>query len=163
MSNIIIWKPGDPLPPLEILDWITEDIALGSIDQAMASEVLDTEGVKAIVSIGELAPKTRLFHKHFPHIKDDHSFLNLSDGQISEVLTAIAEARRHGKVFVHCAAGVSRSPGFTALYLSMANDIGFPAAFEIVKERRKKANPIPVVLMRLNEYRRNHSSPTKRV
>lgn len=143
------------MPPLEILDWITEDIALGSIDQAMAAEVLDTEGVKAIVSIGELAPKTGLFHKHFPHIKDDRSFLDLSDGQIAEVMMAIDQARQHGKTFIHCAAGVSRSPGFTALYLSLLNSIGFVTSLDMIREKRPKVNPQPEVLIRLNKYQQD--------
>lgn len=163
MPDIVIWKPGDEMPPLKILDWITDDLAVGSIDQADAANVLELEGVKAIVSIGELAPTTKLFHRHFPRIKDDGSFMQLTDGEVGQVLDAIREALTHGRVLLHCAAGVSRSAGFAALHLSLSEGVDFFEAMLRVKEKRDKASPASHVISRLSEYGRTHRSFAKPV
>ena len=44
-------------------------------------------------------------------------------------------------VYVHCRAGVSRSPSFVIAYIMFKNKIGFEEAFQLVKKKRNQINP----------------------
>lgn len=44
-------------------------------------------------------------------------------------------------IFIHCAAGVSRSASFTIAYLMRKNKMSFDEAYKYVKDRRKIIRP----------------------
>jgi protein-tyrosine phosphatase len=125
------------------MDWITETIAIGDIDDALALERLQSAGISAILGLND-----------FPTISYDARFLwrrvQLFDGPgnaVDDIVRALATldefvAGGH-RVLVHCREGVSRAPFVTACYLAQKGKLEFEDALAQVAARRQIANPHP--------------------
>lgn len=66
----------------------------------------------------------------------------------------IDEARQHGRVLVHCMAGVSRSATVTIAYVMYSMKIAFEPAYALVKKARSCISPNPGFLRQLQVYER---------
>lgn len=96
---------------------------------------------------------------HFPD-KFTYKVLKIDDFQFQDikqhlptVYTFIHEARTSGgKVFVHCAAGVSRSASMVISYLMKLNGWTFQEAFDFVKQIRNVICPNSGFRKQLLEY-----------
>ena len=156
MESSNIWKPGDKLPEnMSIIDWITPTLAVGPVDQACDSELMKLEGIKQIISIGSLYPtylypEVGIGHMKFPDIEDASPYI--PDEIINILVKAIVTSSKMHKTFVHCAAGVSRSPGFITLALAKLNNLSWEEAKQIVYTKRKVANIHPVTEYRLKRW-----------
>lgn len=133
-----IWTPDQPLPECaknhSFFNWITDSIAICSYEATLHRDILDIEGIKHIVSIGSRSAKhDGITTRHFRSINDDEY---IPDGIISNVLSIIDLYSRIGKTIVHCAAGVSRSPGFVITHLCLKNGWEWDDAEAYVDERR---------------------------
>lgn len=120
------------------MDWITERIAIGAIEDAM-----DTEGLRAAGVTGVLCLNG------FPHSPRSQGFawvnVTLIDGpgnSIEEFRAAVqsleALAAEH-RVLVHCAEGLSRSALVVACYLADLHGIALEEAVTHVKRYRTRA------------------------
>lgn len=72
----------------------------------------------------------------FPLFEDANNFINSS---------------KAGNIFVHCAAGLSRSPSFVMAYF-ISQGRSFSEAFEIVREKRPKIWPNIGFVAQLKDY-----------
>jgi histidinol-phosphate aminotransferase len=125
------------------MDWITEQIAIGNIDDALSAEGLRGAGISAVLGLND-----------FPTFLDGSGFewrrVMLIDGRgntSADVLSALQAlegflADGH-RVLVHCTEGVSRAPFVTACHLARRNAWQFEAALAYVRARRSIANPHP--------------------
>ena len=120
------------------LDWITNEIALGDIDDSR-----NPEGVDAVLNV---AVEVEILHSlpclHLK-IEDGRSIRSRGLSRAVKFLTGHTSAGR--KVLVHCYAGASRSPSFVAAFLSKTTGISTVDALKIIQEKRRKADPDPVV------------------
>jgi hypothetical protein len=137
-----IWKPGDPVEKtgLSFVSWITPEIAISSYDVASSDEVLKIEGIRTVVSIGRLQvvpSDPSVVHEGFPFIEDGVG--NNCDQDLIWALKAIHNGVSRGKTLVHCAAGISRSPGLVTLYLAMTRGLLWDTALTIVRKGRPHA------------------------
>ena len=152
-----IWVPGDPLPPeveeFHFFDWITDTIAITCYEVACHRDILDIEGVKHIVSIGSLHPPKSLTGRESTWFQDiEDATTNISFRDITRCVDAIRSLSHRGKTLVHCAAGVSRSPGFVSLALCLDNGWDWDQSKLYVMERRKVAKIHPKLEGRLKEW-----------
>ena len=152
-----IWKPGDPMPQdvdrFTFFNWVTPTIAICGYDAACDRKVLDIERVEHIISIGELSPSEAVVGRtpvRFRNIKDGTT--DVRERDITSCVDAIRTWSRAGRTLVHCAAGVSRSPGFVALALCIDNGWDWEESIRYVTERRKLALVHPLLESRLREW-----------
>ena len=127
------------------MDWITNDIALGDIDDSRCPD-----GVDAVLNVAAEVPV--LHHLPCLHLKiEDHWSITRRDlSRALRFLTGHTSAGR--KVLVHCYAGASRSPSFVAAFLSKTTGISTVDALKIIQEKRRKADPDPVVWLSIQPH-----------
>ena len=151
---IKIWVPGDPPEGPTLLSWIDERLAIGSYCQAAHRELMISEGIETVVSIGNLQPSysadSGIHHDVFPLVEDCTD--TFSSVEIRCVVTAIIEGSERGKTFVHCAAGVSRSPGFTTAALCHRDGLRWEEALEIVESGRPQTKVHRLIEKRLRSW-----------
>ena len=117
------------------MDWVTETIAIGNIEDAMDATRLREAGVTGVLCLNGF-PQVLKF--------EDFAWIHapLIDGRGNapeDLATAIGHLRDlvlEHRVMVHCAEGVSRSPFVVACYLAEHLEIGLDEAITLVKEKR---------------------------
>lgn len=150
-----LWVPGDPIPDdmrdAHFVSWITDSIAVAPYAVAQDVDILGIERIDSIVSLGELYPReTAGRHlERFRKFYDGDEAADLRDETISGAVEAVLRLSSRGRLLVHCAAEVSRSPGVTMLSLSIRDGLTWSQAKDLVTARRPKALVHPVLERRL--------------
>jgi protein-tyrosine phosphatase len=144
------------------IDFITGDLAVGSLVAASDLEVLTRHGVRAIVDASNREGNPR-----FPSIQYHEVPIDDPDERLAEflprVVAFIDEARRRGPVLLHCVAGISRSPALALCYLHERHALSLPAALQHVRSCRTQANPHPLFLRVIQEYYQRRFADEDRV
>ncbi len=100
------------------LDWITRDIAIGNIDDAVRLDELSSAGIEGILSLNGWPNSAANVHGlawRCVELIDGHG----NDvNRLQEALWQLHELLARGPVLVHCMEGVSRSPLVVASYLA---------------------------------------------
>jgi len=119
------------------MDLIIERLYLGNADASRTKEMLKENGVSHILVAGDFLTMA------YP---DEYTYKQLSlqdqpDEDIKryfiEAAKFIHKALQQGKtVFVHCAAGVSRSASIIISYLMIINKWDFDETYQMVKSKR---------------------------
>ncbi|MBM3269825.1 MAG: dual specificity protein phosphatase family protein [Candidatus Sericytochromatia bacterium] len=141
-------------------DWITPRIALGAAveDRHDAHELL-IQGITHVVNLYLGHPDDSYFggsdvSLHYFGIFDGENDPDLAraniNGAIEAVRGALAAAPHH-KVYVHCAAGISRSAAVVVGYLMRSEELSMAEALRRVRDCRPCVNPHPAHLMTLLE------------
>ena len=131
------------------MDWITDRVAIGAIEDAMDAEAMRAQGVTGVLCLNG-----------FPHSPRSQGFawvnVTLIDGpgnSIDEIRRAVESletlAVEH-RVMVHCAEGLSRSALVVACYLADLHAIPLEEAVAHVKRYRTRAE-IDAALLALVE------------
>ena len=127
-----------------MIDWVTDIIAISEYP----SSKTDLSGFGAILNLDKFTPyHTTIHHAHYP----------ILDGPGNEVMDIAAVVHlmhdliARGKVLVHCAAGVSRSPWIIALYLAWKEPLTFTEALDIVARGRSRPLNIDPGLLALTD------------
>ncbi len=114
-----------------MMDWITQRVAISGYP----SSKMDLRAVDAIVNLDKYTPyKTDVPSLHLPLIDGAG---NAPDA-VAEVVRRVDALAQDGKVLVHCAAGVSRSPYVLALYFTWYHSLFFDDAIELIARRRSR-------------------------
>lgn len=122
----------------------TRPLYVGNADAASPRTSPETEFVLTLCSFDQ--PTTTHHHP----IPDSDA---IEQGDFDDAVdTALDLYRSDGDLFVHCAAGVSRSPTVVATILAMTENMGFDEALEIVQSHRELANPHPALKSCALEY-----------
>ena len=119
------------------MDWITDRIAIGNVDDAMNTEQLEREGVTAVLSLFEIPKFTsdcRLVQQRITFDDGPGNSIEVLDDVLSTLDILLTE---HHKVLVHCMEGVSRSPFVVACHLALRNKINLSNALNLVAEKRE--------------------------
>lgn len=119
------------------MDWITDCVAIGNIEDAMDAEGLRAAGVTAVLCLNG-----------FPHSPRSQGFVwmnvTLIDGpgnSIDEIRVAVRsleELVASHRVLVHCAEGLSRSALVVACYLADLHAIPLEEAVAHVRRYRTR-------------------------
>jgi hypothetical protein len=131
------------------IDKITEKIYLGNEDAGRESELLKSYGITNVLMCGR-------------HLQNFHpgtfEYLNLEiDDYIEADIKSHFERAREfiekstGNVFVHCHAGISRSPSILISYIMWKENLTFDEALKLVKSKRN-VNPNEGFIKQLKEY-----------
>jgi len=100
------------------LDWITRDIAIGNVDDALRLTGLRSAGIESILSLNGWPNSAANRHGitwRCVELIDGHG----NDvGRLQEAVWQLHELLARGSVLVHCMEGVSRSPLVVASYLA---------------------------------------------
>ena len=132
----------------ELNDKINEKIYLGCIYGAQQTDYLKFIGVYNILSVCDCnLEKSAGFNYLLFKIEDE-----LGENILKYFKTAIEFIDSCDKVYVHCMAGVSRSPTIVIAYLMWKNKIGYNDAYWLVKNKRKYISPNYSFTKQLNEF-----------
>lgn len=140
-------------------DWITPRIALGSaIESRYDAHELVVQGVTHVVNMCLGRPDEPYFHAHpdvvlaFYGIHDGENDDGAGPRAIGEAIRFIegaVSAADHHKVYLHCAAGISRSAAVMMGYLMRVDGMSMGESLRLVRDIRPCVNPHPAHLMSL--------------
>ena len=120
------------------IDKITDRIYLGNADASRRKDILKNHGITHILVTGAFLECC--FAEDFVYHQIDiisSSTLEISK-YFEECFKFIDKSER---VFVHCAAGLHRSPTIVIGYLMITENQTLEEAFSFVKEKRTRINP----------------------
>ncbi|XP_070598235.1 dual specificity protein phosphatase 4 [Erythrolamprus reginae] len=124
--------------PVEILPFLF----LGSAHHAARKDMLEALGITALLNVSSDCPNH--FEGHFQYkcipVEDNHK-TDISSWFIEAIEYIDAVKMCHGRVLVHCQAGISRSATICLAYLIMKKRVKLEEAFEFVKQRRSIISP----------------------
>ncbi|XP_050804264.1 dual specificity protein phosphatase 4 [Gopherus flavomarginatus] len=124
--------------PVEILPFLY----LGSAYHAARRDMLDTLGITALLNVSSDCPNH--FEGHFQYkcipVEDNHK-ADISSWFMEAIEYIELVKDCHGRVLVHCQAGISRSATICLAYLMMKKRVKLEEAFEFVKQRRSIISP----------------------
>ncbi|XP_048360215.1 dual specificity protein phosphatase 4 [Sphaerodactylus townsendi] len=124
--------------PVEILPFLY----LGSAHHAARRDMLDALGITALLNVSSDCPNH--FEGHFQYkcipVEDNHK-TDISSWFMEAIEYIDSVKACHGRVLVHCHAGISRSATICLAYLIMKKRVKLEEAFEFVKQRRSIISP----------------------
>ena len=131
------------------MDFITDRIAIGNRHEAADIEMLQANGITAVLNVAyDLDIRLPNLDSSPYRFAIEYHKVGLIDGFGNEATTLAAAVYilaqildRHNKVFVHCHAGISRSTTVVSLYLAETERISFNDALAIVQTQRPVADP----------------------
>ncbi|KAF0688541.1 Aste57867_19857 [Aphanomyces stellatus] len=157
--------------PSEILPFLF----LGSRQHAKDRDVLKRLSITHILNVtptrkvDPVAGVPNFFEKEaaFMHVPT-YRRCALFDNQGEDILTSldgcnafIDQAKFHGRILVHCKAGVSRSASIVVAYLMKEKEWTFDDALAAVQEKRPMANPNASFRAQLQSYETRLRRPVK--
>ena len=120
------------------MDWITTDIAIGNIDDAIRIDRLHTAGIKSILCLNGWPNSASNSHglvwRCVELIDGDGNDVS----RLREAIWHLHELGANGAVLVHCMEGVSRSALVVASYLAETSGRPFDVCLEDVARLRKR-------------------------
>ena len=113
---------------------------LGSFDPENV-KVLKEKGIKNILTIMDGDPSEISYKEHGFNQK----VIDIMDYESKNIIQYFGECLNflegEEKVFVHCAAGISRSPTIVIAYIMWKNEMTFGKAYDFVKQKRPDIYP----------------------
>lgn len=132
------------------LDKINEKIFLGNEAGQNKKQILKVLGITNILVVGS---ELQIFHSSdfiYKKIEIEDFYSENIAQHFNDCYDFIEKSK--GNVYIHCAAGISRSPTIVIAYLMRKNRKKFSETFEFVKSRRKYVNPNEGFINQLKEY-----------
>ena len=121
------------------IDQITETIYLGNIDAAFNKKKLKQLGIKKVLTV------MSAFGNHYSHHEFIHKSIDVDDDFRTNIICHFKECisfiEGKDKIFVHCAAGMSRSPTIVIAYIMWKKKLRLNEAIKFVKEKRSIISP----------------------
>ena len=130
--------------------WVLrKELAVGNFpknDECL--DFLESQGINAILTLCRFEEagieqnlKSRFKHVYYP--LPDHSYKeDIKIDQLLYSLKKLAELKKYGSVYVHCLAGVERSPLVCMAWLVKYRDFSSIEALDYLMEVNKKTNPL---------------------
>ena len=121
------------------IDKITETIYLGNMMAAFNKNKLKNLGIKKILTV------MGAFGNHYDSREFIHKTIEVDDDFRTNIIQYFKECfsfiEGNDKVFVHCAAGMSRSPTIVIAYIMWKKQIYLNDAIKFVREKRPLISP----------------------
>jgi len=124
---------------------------IGGIKDAERLAADNSVGITVVITLcaEEVLPKRRDI-KYVRIPVEDASPVTLD--QFEQVMNAIAEHIRSGRVLLHCGAGMSRSPIFAAAWIHRCGYLHIENALLEIADLRPEIDPSPVLLKSVKEH-----------
>ena len=133
------------------MDFIIDQIAVGSYEDAINLQVLQANDITAVLDLASevsysLPPSIlRLKIPLEDRVPMKQEYIRLAVNWLRNA----AEERR---VLVHCLAGISRSVTIVMCYLHEVQGSSLEDAYGMIRSKRFQANPHPALLDSIHEY-----------
>ncbi|MBT5873444.1 MAG: dual specificity protein phosphatase family protein [Candidatus Latescibacteria bacterium] len=133
------------------MDFIIDQIAVGSYEDAINLQVLQANDITAVLDLARevsysLPPSIlRLKIPLEDRVPMKQEYIRLAVNWLRNA----AEERR---VLVHCLAGISRSVTIVMCYLHEVQGFSLEDAYGMIRSKRFQANPHPALLDSIHEY-----------
>ena len=133
------------------MDFIIDQIAVGSYEDAINLQVLPANDITAVLDLASevsysLPPSIlRLKIPLEDRVPMKQEYIRLAVNWLRNA----AEERR---VLVHCLAGISRSVTIVMCYLHEGQGFSLEDAYGMIRSKRFQANPHPALLDSIHEY-----------
>ena len=118
---------------------ITDTIYLGNMDAAFNIKKLKNLGIRKVLTV------MSAFGNHYPENTFIHKTIDITDDYNSNIIRYFKDCLLfidgYDKVFVHCAAGMSRSPTVVIAYLMWKQKLSLNNAIKFVKNKRPEISP----------------------
>ncbi|XP_064393396.1 dual specificity protein phosphatase 22-B-like [Halichondria panicea] len=147
------------------VDKVIDGLYVGGMLGGNTKEKLKEHNMTHVLAIHDTAEPLHPDEFTYKCIKISDTSSSVLTPYFSECVNFIHEARlKGGSVYVHCAAGISRSVTMTVMYLMTVSSLGFQDALMVVKHCREIANPNFGFRLQLKQYEEEQlSSERKRV
>ncbi|TNV75225.1 hypothetical protein FGO68_gene10980 [Halteria grandinella] len=116
---------------------------LGNQKHANNMEILKKYGIQVVLQItgDETVPPHGSNFEYHRFVFEDRETVEIMEHLI-RAIGIIEKCHKEGKkVFVHCAAGISRSASFVIAYVMKAHQLAFPEALKLVHRQRPCIGP----------------------
>ena len=133
------------------MDWVTDNLAIGDLDDAMDLAELWRQGITAILCLNgfpTLLPKDG-FAWHQVLINDGPGN-RLED--LQEALDALGKLSLDHKVLVHCMSGTSRAPFVVSCFLAQKKGLHLTDVIKEVSKHRLGTHVNPALLDLYRQY-----------
>ena len=124
---------------LKEINQITETIYLGNVEAAFDIKRLKELGIRKILTV------MSAFGNHYSENEFVHKTIDVDDAYDTNLIRHFKECLLfmdgYDKVFVHCAAGMSRSPTIVIAFLMWKKKISLEDAINFVKNKRPVISP----------------------
>ena len=124
---------------LSDINQITDTIYLGNIESAFNIKKLKDLGIKKVLTV------MSAFGNHYPENTFIHKSIEIDDDYESNIIQYFKECLLfidgYDKVFVHCAAGMSRSATIVIAYIMWKKKLFLSDAIKFVKDKRPIISP----------------------
>jgi predicted protein tyrosine phosphatase len=132
---------------------LVDELLVGSAPQTtLHLDILEQEGVKAVLSLCEQqeAPPPSGLAERFAHCRtplpDYAAERAPTTEELDQVIASLSRLTSLGPVYVHCVAGVERSPLVALAWLLRRHRLGFTAALDYLQEAHRCSSPAPAQL-----------------
>ena len=153
LFSLIIPKEP-PKKPSQSIDKITNKVYLGDIPGSLNTDYFKSENINYVLSISLGGPLFSPSYK--PELKLKHKIIDMSDEPTSNIIQYFKECilfiEESDKIYIHCSAGISRSPTIVIAYLMWKVRVSFDQAFKYVKKIRHYINPNEGFIAQLKEF-----------
>jgi len=130
---------------------VFERLYVGDASDAEWLSASNPLGITAVVNVNETPNDSRRDGIKYVHIPLDET-RRVPPPTFKQVMTAIGQLIRGGKVLVHCAAGSSRSPVVVALYMDVVGYENFDDALSELRGLRSVVSPSKLVIEGAKAY-----------
>jgi len=124
---------------LSDINQITDTIYLGNIESAFNKEKLKSLGIRKVLTV------MSAFGNHYSEHEFVHKSIEVDDAYDENIIKYFKECLLfmdgYDKVFVHCAAGMSRSATIVIAYLMWKQKMSLNDAINFVKKKRPVISP----------------------
>ena len=121
------------------IDKITETLFLGNMEAAFNKKKLKKLGIKKVLTV------MSAFGNHYSSNEFKHKSIEIEDDFRTNIICHFKECfsfiEGNEKVFVHCAAGMSRSPTVVIAYIMWKKKLRLNEAINFVKTKRPLISP----------------------
>ncbi|KAK7682813.1 hypothetical protein QCA50_014197 [Cerrena zonata] len=133
---------------------VIPSLYLGPCSAALSQSFLTTNSITHILSIGS-SPANKVDGITYLRLSlsdsPSSSISKVSDAACTFIETALKSRNGTGKVFIHCSAGISRSPTIVAAYLMKCHNLSLKAALRQILKVRSQVSPNSGFLSQLKE------------
>ena len=124
---------------LSDINQITDTIYLGNVESALNKEKLKSLGIRKVLTV------MSAFGNHYEKYEFVHKSIEVEDAYDTNLIKHFKECLLfmdgYDKVFVHCAAGMSRSATVVIAYLMWKRKMSLSDAIDFVKKKRPIISP----------------------
>ena len=129
-------------------------IFLGPCSAASSKAFLSTNLITHVLSVGA-SPADRVEGVEYDRISisdsPSSSITKVCDSACDIIDKALRSKNNTGRIFIHCSAGISRSPMVVAAYLMKRRNMSLKAALKQIIQTRPQISPNPGFLQQLKE------------